>query len=204
MAEQQIAVRHASVVLASPSPLDPQTIRPDALARANIIPGDWQQAGQISTPVLAVSQYQNGFSVQTEGNRCIFQETVGGPLRDPYEVHRVARQYLEATSLVPYNAMGINWTLEAGQVDPVEWYRKHFGGSGSFSAYTPISLQIQRNTGTVVCNLNFKLAQPSRLFEVECNYHFPLGPSLTPLAALDRWRQCQNLMQEEIFPLLRD
>ena len=203
MAEQQITVRHASVVLASPSPVEPQTVRPDALTRANIIPGDWVLANQISTPVLAVTQYQNGFSVQIEGNRCVFQEAVNGPLRDPYQVHGVVRQYLEATKLVPYNAIGINWALEAVQVDPAEWYRNHFGGSGSFSEYSPVSLQLQRNTGTLVCNLNFKLTQPSRALEVECNYHSPLGPSLTPLAALDRWRQCQNSMQDEIFPLLK-
>ncbi len=203
MAEQQITVRLASVVLASPSPVDPQTIRSDALARANIIPENWVQTGQISTPVLAVTQYQNGFSVQTEGNRCIFQEAVNGPLRDPYEVHGVVRQYLEATKLVAYNAVGINWALEAALVEPVDWYRKHFGGSGSFSEYAPVSLQVQRNTGTLVCNLNFKLAQPSRALEVECNYHFSLGPSLTSLAALDHWRQCQTLMQQDIFPLLQ-
>lgn len=203
MAEQQITVRHASVVLASPSPVDPQTIRPDALAKANIIPENWPQANQISTPVLAVTQYQNGFSVQTEGNRCVFQEAVNGPSRDPYQVHGVVRQYLEATKLVAYNAIGLNWALEAVQVDPIEWYRKHFGGSGSFSEYSPLSVQIQKNTGTVVCNLNFMFVPPSRSLVVECNYHFPLGPSLTPLAALDRWRPCQKLMEDEIFPLLQ-
>ena len=75
--------------------------------------------------------------MQTEGNRCIFQEAVNGPLRDPYEVHGVVRQYLEATKLVAYNAVGINWALEAALVEPVDWYRKHFGGSGSFSEYAP-------------------------------------------------------------------
>ena len=94
MAEQEITVRHVSVVLASPSPVDPQTIRSDVLVRANVVPQDWQQANQISTPVLAVTQFQNGFTVQTEGNRCVFQEPVNGQLKDPYEVHGVVRQYL--------------------------------------------------------------------------------------------------------------
>lgn len=203
MAQQEITVRHTSVVLASPSQMDPQTIRSDVLARANVIPQDWQQANQISTPVLAVTQFRNGISVQTEGNRCIFQEAVNGDLRDPYLVHEVVRQYLEATKLVQYNAVGINWMLEATQVDPVNWYRRHFPGSGDFSEYSPISLQMQKNAGVALCNLMFRLAQPSGELELECNYHFELGPSLTPLAALDHWRQCQNLMRKEIFPLLR-
>ena len=203
MAEQEITVRQASVVLASPSPVDPQTIRSDVLVRGNVVPQDWQQANQISTPVLAVTQFQNGISVQTEGNRCIFQEPVNGQLKDPYSVHGVVRQYLDATKLVQYNAIGLNWMLEANQVDPAEWYRTYFSGSGDFSEYSPVSLQMQRETGLAVCNLVFRLAQPSRSLEVECNYHFALGPSLTPLAALDHWRHCQNLMRDEIFPLLR-
>ena len=203
MAEQEITVRHASVVLASPSPVDPQTIRSDVLVRGNVVPHDWQQANQISTPVLAVTQFQNGFLVQSEGNRCVFQEAVNGRLKDPYLVHGVARQYLEATKLVQYNAVGINWMLEASQVEPAEWYRRHFSGSGDFSEYSPVSLQMQKNAGLAVCNLVFRFSQPSRSLELECNYHFALGQSVTPLAALDHWRSCQNSMREEIFPLLR-
>lgn len=203
MAQQEITVRQASVVLASPSPVDPQTIRSDVLVRGNVVPQDWQQANQISTPVLAVTQFQNGISVQTEGNRCVFQEPVNGQLKDPYVVHGVARQYLEATKLVQYNAVGINWMLAANQVESAEWYRRHFSGSGDFSEYSPVSLQMQRNVGMMVCNLQFRFAHPSGSLEVECNFHFALSNSLTPLAALDHWRYCQNLMRNEIFPLLR-
>ena len=203
MVEQEITVRHASVVLASPSPMDPQTIRSDVLVRGNVVPQDWQQANQISTPVLAVTQFQNGFSVQIDGNRCVFQEPVNGQLKDPYSVHGVARQYLDATKLVQYNAVGLNWMLESSHVEPAEWYDRYFSGSGDFSEYSPVSLQMQKTAGVVVCNLVFRFMQPSRSLEVECNFHFALGPSLTPLAALDHWRQCQNLMRDEIFPLLR-
>ena len=203
MAVQEITVRQASVVLASPSPVDPQTIRSDVLVGANVVPRDWQQANQISTPVLAVTQFQNGISVQTEGNRCVFQEPVNGQLKDPYVVHDIARQYLEATRLVQYNAVGINWMLAANQVEPAEWYRRHFSGSGDFSEYSPVSLQMQRNVGMMACNLQFRFAQPSRSLELECNFHFALSNSLAPLAALDHWRHCQNVMRDEIFPLLR-
>ena len=57
---------------------------------------------------------------------------VNGQLKDPYEVHGVVRQYLDATKLVQYNAVGINWMLEANQVEPAEWYRVYFSGSGDF------------------------------------------------------------------------
>ena len=77
-----VTMRHVSVVLVSPAPIDPQSIRPEALSSAGIIPANWVATGGINIPIVAQTQYQNGFTLQAEGNRCIFQEPIDGALRE--------------------------------------------------------------------------------------------------------------------------
>ena len=202
MSVETITVRHASVVFVSPSPVDPQTIRPDALTNAQVVPPGWALGNQINTPVLAVAQYQNGLSVQTEGNRCVFQEVVGGPIRPSYEVHQLARRYLEATKLVAYNAVGVNWLLDLAVNDPVSWFRNRFGESVDFSDFSPVSLQISKPVSTGVCNLIFRVDQGPRSVVLDCNYHFQLNSGLQPMSALDHWQHCQNRLVEDILPSL--
>ena len=196
-------VRHASVVLVSPSVIDPQSIRPETLSGAQIIPTNWALGNQqINSPVFALTQYKNGVSIQTEGKRCIFQEAIGGPIRPNYEIHGLARRYVEATKLVPYNAVGINWLLDIAVDNPAEWIRKQTGDGGNFPGFSPTSLQLTKQWGPAVCNLVFRLEQ--QMVAVDCNYHFQLGSSLQPMAALDHWRRCQDALTEDVFPTLSD
>ena len=196
-------VRHASVVLVSPSPIDPQSIRPETLNRAQITPSSWVLGNQqVNSPVFAITQYRNGVSIQIEGNRCIFQEVIGEPLPTEYEVHTLARRYFEATKLVPYNAVGLNWLLNIEINNPAEWIRKHMGDGGNFPGFSPTSLQLKKIVGDAVCNLVLRVEQQN--VAVDCNYHFQLSSSLQPLAALDHWRQCQTALTEVVFPALLD
>ena len=203
MTDQTPTLEHTSVVLVSPSPIDTQSIRPEALTYAQIVPLDWVLTNRLSTPVLALAQYQNGVSIRAEGNRCIFQEVIGGPLRQTYEVHRLVRRYLEATKLVPYNAIGINWMLELVVEDPKAWIRKQLGDLQQFPDFSPVSLKIAKPMATGVCNLTFITEQTQRALAVDCNYHFQLSSSLQPMAALDRWKQCQIALTETVIPSLQ-
>jgi hypothetical protein len=195
-------VRHASVVLVSPSPIEPRSVRPETLSGAKIIPASWTVGNQINSPVFAVTQYQNGISIQIEGNRCIFQETIGGPLRPKYEIHNIARDYLEATRLVPYSAVGINWLLDFTLDNPAEWITKQVGDAGRFPGFSPTSLQLTKPWGLAVCNLIIRLDQQN--VAIDCNYHFQLNESLQPMAALDKWRTCQEALTDEVLPELPD
>ena len=193
-------VRHASVVLVSPSPIDPLSVRPETLSGARIVPSNWVVGNQVNSPVFAITRYQNGISLQIEGNRCIFQETVGGPLRNEYEIHKIARSYLEATRLVPYSAVGINWLLNFTLEDPAVWISKQVGDAGRFPGFSPTSLQLTKPWGIAVCNLIIKVDQQN--VAIDCNYHFQLSESLQPMAALDHWRNCQKALTEDVLPEL--
>ena len=194
-------VIHASVVLVSPALIDPQSIRPEALSNAGIIPANWVATGGISIPVVAQAQYQNGFTVQAEGNRCVFQEPINGTLREAYEVHTIAKRYVDATKLVSYNAIGLNWLLELAVENPNLWIReKLMGGAGNFADFQPTSLQVAKQLGFVVCNLNFR--GDNRRIVVDCNYHFQLARSSPDLLAstLDSWHRCQEHLTRDLLP----
>ena len=170
---------------------------------AQIVPTDWVLGNQqVNSPVFALTRYQNGVSIQTEGNRCIFQEAIGGPLRPEYEIHGLARRYVEATKLVPYNALGINWELNVAVDNPAEWIREQMGNGGNFPGFSPTSLQLTKTSGVAVCNLVFRISK--QIVTVNCNYHFQLGSSLQPMAALDHWRRCQDTLIKDVFPALPD
>ena len=196
-------VIHTSVVLVSPNPIDPQSIRPEVLSNAGIIPANWVATGGISIPIVAQTQYQNGFTIQAEGNRCIFQEPIAGPLRETYEVHDLAKRYVDATKLVTYNAIGLNWLLEITVENPNFWIReKLMGDAANFSDFHPTSLQVAKQLGFVVCNLNFR-DEAGRII-VDCNYHFQLARSSPDLMAstLDSWRRCQEHLTRDLLPQL--
>ena len=195
-------VRHSSVVVVSGSVIDPQSINSETLKSAHIIPTDWLVGNQINSPVFALTQYKNGVSIQTEGNRCIFQQVIGGSLPPDSAIHNIARKYLESTKLVSYSAVGINWLLNITPDDPTEWIREQLGYGEKFSGFSPTSLQITKPWGLAVCNLVFRVEKQTVV--VDCNYHFQLSSSLQPMAALDKWQLCKAALEKEVLPALPD
>jgi hypothetical protein len=196
-----LTVSHMSVVLVSPSPIEVHSIRPETLRQNNILPSDWAIASELASPVFAVVQYQNGVSIQIEGNRCTFQEAVQGPLPDDYKIQPVVRQYLESTRLVPYNAIGINWRLNVTLDNPGEWIKEQLGQVQAFSDFSPVSVQVSKPVGidTAVCNLIFGIQ--GRTLLVDCNHHFQLGGSVQPMLVLHHWSQCQQSVKDIIVKL---
>ena len=192
-------VRHASAVLVSLSAIDPQSIMPETLSNAKIVPADWPSNG-INTPFFALTQYQNGVTIRVEDNHCLFQEPIDGNLRQSYEIYPIAQRYTAATMLVPYNSIGINWLLEANVEHPELWVRKKIIGNAlTFPGFLPTSLQIAKQLDFAVCNLTFK-TENARV-AIEFNYHFQLPHNYPDemSTALDAWRQCQEHLTKDIL-----
>ena len=203
-----VFVRQASVVLVSQSAIDPQTIRPEALSGAGIVPGDWvpvswTPTGGIYAPVVAQTLYQNGFSIQTEGNRCVFQESIAGGFLEAYEVHPLVQRYIAATRLLPYNAVGINWQLEIIVANPYQWVNERLGRvGGKFSEFDVTSVQITKYIEFVLCYLNFRIE--NGVIVADCNYHFPLAADSpdSMAAMLNNWQWCQGNLAGDLLARL--
>ena len=153
--------------------------------------------------MLGLTQYQNGVTIQTQGNRCVFQESIEGTLREVYEVHPLVQRYAEATRLVAYNAVGINWLLDVSVRIPETWIQeKIIGAGGNFSDFFPTSVQIAKELDFAVCNLVFRV-ENARIV-IDCNYHFELGSRSPDVMAstLNAWRDCQEHLIAAVLPQL--
>ena len=192
-------LRHVSAVLVSASAIDPQSIMPETLVKANVIPADWTLDSGINIPFAVLTRYQNDITIRTEGDRCIFQQPIDGNLRDSYEIFSTAQRYAAATTLVPYNVIGLNWSLDIPVGRPELWIReKIMGNESNLLDFFPTSLQMAKQLDFAICNLGIK-TENARI-TIDFNYHFPLAQSSIGRMAeiLNDWRLCQEHLTELI------
>ena len=114
-------VRQASVVLVAERPIDVQTLSPETLQEAGVIPPDWQLAEQTEGSNQPFIAYDNGVTISSQNNRCVFQLEMNNHFVDDYKVHDLAKRYVDATKLIQYRLIGINWNLHASVPDPRSW-----------------------------------------------------------------------------------
>lgn len=194
-------LRHASIVLVLPQPVDSQSVSAGSLARNRIVPEDWQVANEVNLAgVLAQTLYRNGVNVRAEGNRCIFQQTVNGEFRAEYDSHLTALNYAEASRVIAYQAIGINWMIELDLEQAGQWLTSKFAGNSAFvPSFQPVSIKVARQQGAAICNLTFNLEQDSVV--LDCNYHVDLGGSRA-VDVINMWQQYQKHLQEDILPTI--
>jgi len=184
----------ASVVLVSPSAIDPKSIDPGTLKRAEIV--KWESIENISTPVFAETRYQNGIRIRTEGNRCVFEEPTSGESSGDFKVHRLAERYLQATKLVTYNAIGINWANKINVNDPVQWFAKNVANNVKLPDFSPISMQLTEVLDpTVSCILTFLIKDDSLIADFNFHCNLTNAPETGITSYLRRWPEWQNHMQ---------
>jgi hypothetical protein len=193
-------VQHASIVLVSPQPIDPQSVGEEVLKKNRIVPADWQATNAVNTPVLALTQFSNGAVIRVEGTRCIFQQTVNGDFRSQYDVHTVAEDYAEASRITPYRSVGINWMLEPDIAEPSAWLRSKLTKESPLApGFQPALIRLAKQAGAATCNLSFNLQRGAVL--LECNYHIELG-SRTAIETMRMWSHYQSALTEDILPTI--
>lgn len=188
------------MVLLSEHPFDAKSVAPDTLVRSSVVPSDWTVTNRINLQVVATTQYGNGASIRIEGNRCIFQQDVNGDFLDEYPAFEVAKKYAEASRVISYSALGINWNLESKTSVPGEWFRSKLSTDSTLVPdFQPTSIRMARNLGRVVCNLNFTLE--SEAIVLDCNYHIALGNGI-PENEIDLWARYQEQLREKVLPTI--
>ena len=139
-------LRNASIVFVSAQPMGTQFMNAAGLARNGITPPEWVTVNEINLAgALTQVQYQNGVSIQAEGNRCVFQQHTDGNFSDQYEAHEAAIRYAEGSRMVAYQAVGINWSLYFNTNRPGEWLANKFMARSALpSGFQPASIIITR------------------------------------------------------------
>ena len=195
----EIEVRSASVVLVSSGLVDPQSVSPEKLGRAGVVPYEWSVANTVTTELAARTEYDNRISISVDGNRCVFLEQVEGPFRHAYQVHDVAKRYADATRLVQYDAIGVNWTLDVIGVDPSEWLHDKVVGLGSvFGDFQTSQVRMVKWEGDYFFNITMVNDQSGIL--LDCNYHYQVADSPPQLIAaiLERVDQLQSHLVADV------
>ena len=193
-------LRNSSIVLVSEQPLDTKSVAPDTLVRSFVVPSEWTVTNRMNSQVIATAEYANGTVIRLEGNRCVFQQNVGGDFLEDYPAFGIARKYAEASRVISYTAMGINWNLESKMDAPGEWLMRKLAAESRLAPdFQPTSIKLARNQGRAVCNLNFNLE--SEAIVLDCNYHIALGNGI-PENEIDNWSRYQGQLVEKILPTI--
>ena len=194
-----VEVRSASVVLVSSGLVDPQSVIPDKLSHAGVIPHDWVVVNAATTELAARTEYDNGVSISVDGNRCAFLEQIEGPFQPSYEVHEVALRYADATRLVQYDAIGVNWSLDVVGVNPSEWLRDKVVGLGSvFGDFQTSQVRMVKWAGDYFFNITVVDDHSGIL--LDCNYHYQVASNPPQLIAtiLDRVDELQSHLVADV------
>ena len=196
-----LRLRNASLVFVAVQPIDVQTVSPEVFARNNIISAQWQTANAISLPMFVMPEYLNGAVVRAEGNRLVYQQNIqntSGWFQEEYPAHTAARRYADASKLVAYKALGINWALEYWAEKPDVWLRESLAeDSLLLKGFLPTAIKLARKDDIAVCNIS--LALQKEFIALEFNYHIEVGQR-TVTDIIGKWPQYQKTLEEELLP----
>ena len=192
MTEQGWIKQSASVVLVAERPITSDTLRADILRESGITPPEWEEIPPSESSARIFIAYSNGVSISAQTNRCVFQQTFNDEIVDghAHKIYDVAKRYVDATRLVPYRLVGINWTLHHKVADPKDWMRVNLLNPEKFpEIYRNIEIKMSVPFGSGLCNLTFT----ARAEEVALafNYHFN-ARNIAPQDAIDQWPQCDQ------------
>ncbi len=190
------AVRDTSVVMVADRPIETYTLSAETLRVANVTPQDWEEDPQGEGSSQTLVAYKNGVTISSQNTRCVFQLDLSGQFREDYEIHAVARRYLDVTRIVPYRFIGMNWSLYSNLPDPQEWLRYNLLTPKQFlQAGINLEIRMTKPLEFTSCNLTFTTRESEVV--LDCNYHFDLN-NISPIAAIDRWMDCHSHLKDEV------
>ena len=192
MTQQGWITQTASVVLIAERPINPDTLSVDILRESGVTPQHWEATPTEEGSPRTFIAYTNGVSISAQNTRCVFQQTFNDETvaDDVHQIYEAAKRYVDATRLVQYRFVGINWTLHLAAPDPKEWVQVHLlNPDKPLDRYRNIELKLTAPFDSSVCNLTF--AARSEHVALASNYHFNMR-NIAPHEAIDKWLQCDQ------------
>jgi hypothetical protein len=196
MIQQGWITQSASVVLVAHRPINADTLSADILRESGITPQQWEAVPPDESRPGTFIAYSNGVSISAQNNRCVFQQTFDDETvaDNGHKIYEVAKRYVDATKLVQYRFIGINWTLHHPVADPKEWMRAHLlNPEKSVERYRNIEIKMTAPFSSGLCNLTFTTARSEQV-ALAFNYHFNMS-NITMQDAIDQWPQCDQNRQ---------
>lgn len=185
----------ASVVLVAERPIGADTLNPDILRESGITPADWEVIPPDENRPRTFIAYSNGVTISAQNTRCVFQQNFNNTqvTNSADSIYDVAKRYVDATRLVQYRFVGINWALQKAVPDPKEWMRIHLLNSEKpVDRYQNIEIKMTSQFASGLCNLTFTARAED--VALAFNYHFN-ATRIAPQDAIDQWSECEKHRQ---------
>lgn len=195
MAQQDWITQTASVVLIGERPINHDTLSVGILRESEITPRHWEATPTEEGRPRTFIAYTNGVSISAQNTRCVFQQTFDDETvaADVEQIYEAAKRYVDATRLVQYRFVGINWTLHLTVPDPKDWMQVHLlNPNRPLDRYRNIELKMTAPFDSSLCNLTFTAR--AEHVALAFNYHFNMR-NIAPQDAIDQWLQCDQNRQ---------
>jgi hypothetical protein len=182
----------ASVVLVAERPINADTLNPDILRESGITPAHWEVIPPDENRPRTFIAYSNGVTISAQNTRCVFQQNFNSAhVTDSADsIYDVAKRYVDATRLVQYRFVGINWALQKAVSDPKEWMRIHLlNPEKPVDRYRNIEIKMTSQFASGLCTLTFTARAED--VALACNYHFN-ATQIATQAAIDQWSECEQ------------
>ena len=195
------------VMAKEPQSFNPNTINPEFLSDAGIVPGSWECRRFIKELVEVDIQYANGVGWKLNPQRLDMIETLSPPysFQDRYAVQDLALRFLEKFE-GPYGDFGVNYFLFMVQRDPAIFLKEKFAPtllSHKESITTPTFLSGMRGgKRTIKLNsgeLKIEEKDPREVVAIDCNLNFD-GP-MTAASIAEQVTDLKELEQELLLLL---
>lgn len=128
MADKSTMWLHSTSMVILAESHNPSTLNRDFLVLHDIIPEEWTVTETLVTPLLSVIQYDNGIRLQVHGRRLEISKECDLPLCDYTDdwLYGIATSYVDILSYMPYQGLGVNYTVSVVYQNPSEWITKRF------------------------------------------------------------------------------
>ena len=105
---------------------NPSILTPDFLSAASIVPGHWKTAEVGWSPELSSVRYHNGILWTMDQDRLIIEDERTSEFSEAYEIHALARLYLEEVRVVPYRSTFLYFEAWTPREHPSDWLTQRF------------------------------------------------------------------------------
>lgn len=209
-----IAINMSVVITAATH--NPSILNPNFLTANNIVPDSWDVKETITTPALSYIQYANAVDVRVDPAKLII--TLGDPdnLEKDTSIYDVAKAYVSILNYVPYQHLGLNWTVAFHRKRPREWIRDRYLKTGAKLQLKPhlisAAVTLEYATAEAVCKLSIEPGSISMSDEdadrpsaiVKANFHHK-GPLIAAelVELIGRWQERRDFLQSLLQKILR-
>ena len=123
--ELKLRVSFARVTVTA-SHHNPSILTPDFLSAAGIVPGHWKIAKAEWSPEFSSILYHNGVLWTMDQDRLAIEDDRTSEFSEAYEIHALARLYLEKVRVVPYRNTFLNFEAWTPRDHPGDWLTQRF------------------------------------------------------------------------------